>query len=829
MGRQQPPPAWPSAGQPQRQYTPQPPPPPEGETELLPLVEEDQHYQREPELLTHREDEFEEPEQPAAAAPTAAVAHQREPEPDEKRSFLGKLKSMPRGKKIRRGILGAAAVFILGPIIGFFIAYQVVDVPSPEQAQAQLDQPVSYFFADKSLIAKNNGEDGNRVVLKDNQIPDTIKHAAYAAEDSTFESNSGFDLLGIARAAWNQVSGGSGGGSTITQQYIKQATGNDQHSYLRKAVEVVKAYKMNNEQSKADIITAYLNTIYFGRGAYGVQAAAKAYFNTDVAHLTKPQAALLGGMIQGPGRSEDDAYRTRRVNYVMDQMVKHHWMSPAERAKAQAPKLIKAGSNKPKTALDSNPSLGFVKNQVDNELASKGLDAEALRRSGAKIYTSIDPKAQQDARQAAKDQMQAEHSTQPYVTSSQVSINPSNGDIVAYYGGEGASDKEKSATAFDLAQTPRAPGSTFKPLVLAAAMAHDPKLGLGSTFDGTTGQKIAGQLINNSDGEGCGPVCPVKQAMTKSINTVFARMGAQAQLGNVRDAAIRAGIPDSLVLPGCGKNPIKTLVEYKEHNGTCTPEGPAVGLSIGQYPVRPIDMAQAYATIANNGNYLPAHFVTKVTDSSGENVLYQYGDQGKPAFTPDDPARNAKIARNVTQSMTDVAAESKLEMGGRPNATKTGTAQYLKTKDNSAAWTIGYTPQVVSAVWVGDWRGPKPIYSGQNGGSPMYGRMEPGHIYQDFMNNYLQGMPYADFGPFEPLGQQLAPPQPTQDNSQATQDNQSTPTQDSPPTTTENKKPDKPSNQSTPTKDKPTKTKSKPTHTTKPTSGGGPILGGGGG
>src|SRR5699024_11258288 len=164
--------------------------------------------------------------------------------------------------------------------------YLVVDVPSPESVAEKQSQVVTHKYSDGSLLGKVAPADGgNRVLLEQHQIPERVKHAVYAAEDASFESNRGFDVTSIMRAAWSQITGGGGGGSTISQQYIKQATGNDAHSYVRKFTEVVKSFKMNNQQSKGEIITGYLNTVYFGRGAYGIQAAAQAYFGKDVDEL----------------------------------------------------------------------------------------------------------------------------------------------------------------------------------------------------------------------------------------------------------------------------------------------------------------------------------------------------------------------------------------------------------------------------------------------------------------------------------------------------------------------------------------------------------------
>ncbi len=756
-------------------YAPPPIPPVEGETELLPLVDEDKHYDdyREPELLTHRDgfDDFdEEPLETDGRLNTHYLAEEDEyadeepepeagddPEPPQRPRSTSleraRMRRKRRWKRIRRGVYIAAAVLIIGPILGFFIAYQVVDVPSPEEAQAKLAQPVNYYFADKSLITTDKTDGGNRTILKPNQITDTVKHATEAAEDASFETNSGFDIKGILGAVWKQVSGRQGGGSTISQQYVKQATGNDQHSYWRKAIELVQSFKMTNEQSKQDIITAYLNTIYFGRGAYGIQAAAKAYFNTDAEKLSKPQAAMLAGLIQGPGRSENEKYRVDRANYVMNQMVDHKWMTKEERAQATLPTPIEAGSNKQETQLQKNPYLLAVKRQIDSELESKGLDANQLRHSGAKIYTTINPKVQQMAVDANNKIMSANKNDKNLV-SGQVSVDPKTGSILAYYPGQ------RDKTQYDQAAQAHQPGSSFKPFTFLSLLENRPGAGLGSTFDGTDNQVIKGTRVHNADEESCGTSCTVKQAMTESVNTVFYNIAAQIGTQKVRDAAWQAGISKTTTRAGCENVPSLTEVDPK----TCKPKEIGGGIALGQYPVSVKDMAQAYATFFNNGMFIPAHFVSKVTDSSGEDTLYQAQTAGKPAFDKNDPKRNAQLASTVLDSMKDVLGYSGGSLGGRPNATKTGTAQAYAAGDegsNTAAWMAGGTPQVVSAVYVGDKRNSgKAIhgnYSNPKGSSTnydIYGREEPTFIWQEFSKDYLQGKPVEQLSEIPPMGEQ---------------------------------------------------------------------------
>jgi membrane peptidoglycan carboxypeptidase len=691
-------------------------------------------YPDEPALLTH------DGEQPGGDRRQAGAGQQGTSGP-----LTGRRRTWWR---VRRSCYIVILALVIVPPVAFFIAYRMVSVPTPEAAAAQLDKPVTYLFAGGSKLDVHTPSGANRTLLTPKEIPATMVHAAEAAEDATFQTNAGFDISGITQAAFKHLTGGDGGGSTISQQYVKQATGNDQHTYLRKALEVVRAYKMNRQQSKTEIMTAYLNTIYFGRGAYGVGAAAHAYFDEKASQLTPSQAALLAGLIQAPSRFDDASYVHGRWHYVIRQMRDHHWIAPDQYRQASFPDTVPAKVRSGDTITHETRYLRFVVDRVKAELKSKGLSPADLQQAGATVHTTIKPKAEKAAVAAAHKVMSADREYKT-LEASLVSIDPDTGGIVAYYGGD------PDVSSYDMAQVPHHPGSSFKPFTFLAAMEQDPTVGLGTTYNGTPNQTIEGQLIHNAGGEGCGKNCTVKTGMTKSVNTVFANMAAQAGVDNVRHAAYQAGIAKKLPYGRCGMTP--TLVEM--HG--CKPGNPAIGIAIGQYPVRTVDMAQAYATFANQGLYTPAHLVTKVTDAHG-NVLYQATQGPKPAFDKGDRHHNGQLARNVTASLSDVAEYSGTPLAGnRPNAAKTGTATYRNSGHNMAAWMVGYTPQVATAVWVGHWNHPAPIYGnyknikGTNHHYDIYGREEPAYIWQGYMNSYLQNKPVKQFGTLQPLGKPL--------------------------------------------------------------------------
>src|SRR5699024_1909360 len=463
------------------------------------------------------------------------------------------------------------------------------------------------------------------------QITERVKHAVYAAEDASFESNRGFDVTSIMRAAWSQITGGGGGGSTLSQQYVKQATGNDEYSYVRKFTEVVKSFKMNNQQSKGEIITGYLNTVYFGRGAYGIQAAAQAYFGKDVDKLEASEAALLGGMIQQPSRYDDTEYMKHRWSYVLDQMVANNWLTPEKRQAAEFPDMIPIEEAGPEGITGPE---AFIKRQVNAELKSAGYSEEQLQSEGYTVVTTIDPETQQQAEKAVTSVMEDQPSE---LSEALVAVDPDNGAVRAYYGGPNNDEDH-----VDGAATARNPGSAFKPFDLVALLQDGS--GLAKTYNGTTDRKIngLGPFHNAGPGASCSPNCTVAKAMEVSANTVFLDMvindvGPQS----VADAAEQAGIP------------------RKYHGEPTMDQGYNIAIGGGDTQVTAEMMASAYATFAADGVRHDSHFVAKVLNSDGSKV-YTADTDGEPAFAEHNPELSKQIAGNVTKSLEPVLPHSGL-------------------------------------------------------------------------------------------------------------------------------------------------------------------------
>ncbi|MEM6106567.1 transglycosylase domain-containing protein [Mycobacterium sp. 050272] len=623
---------------------------------------------------------------------------------------------------VRRAAYLSAAVLILLPIVTFTMAYFIVDIPKP--GNIRTNQVSTILASDGSEIAKIVPPEGNRVDVNINQVPVHVRQAVIAAEDRNFYSNPGFDFTGFARAVENNLfgSGGLQGGSTITQQYVKNAlVGSAQHGFaglLRKAKELVIATKMSGEWSKDEVLQAYLNIIYFGRGAYGISAASKAYFDKPVDQLTVSEGALLAALIRRPSSLDpavDPKGAEARWNWVLDGMVETKALSPSDRAAQQFPQTVP-----PDQARAQNQTTGpngLIERQVTKELMELfNIDEQTLNTQGLQVTTTIDPKAQQAAEKAVSKYLDGQD---PDMRSAVVSIDPHTGAIRAYYGGS-------DANGFDFAQAGLQTGSSFKVFALVAALQQG--IGLGYQVDSSP-LTVDGIKITNVDGENCG-TCNIAEALKMSLNTAYYRLMLKLKNGPaaVADAAHEAGIAKSF--PGVPH----TLSE----DGKGGP--PNNGIVLGQYQTRPVDMASAYATLAASGVYHPPHLVQKVVNAEGQ-VLFDAGTSDKGADQRIDKA----VADNTTAAMQPIASYSRGHAlsGGRASAAKTGTVQLGDTQANKDAWMVGYTPSLSTAVWVGTVQDNVPLVTAS--GAEVYGSGLPSDIWKSTMDGALKGTPNETF------------------------------------------------------------------------------------
>ncbi|QEN16881.1 transglycosylase domain-containing protein [Mycolicibacterium sp. ELW1] len=624
-------------------------------------------------------------------------------------------------KWVRRSLYLAAVVLIVLPLITFGMAYLIVKVPQP--GDLRTNQVSTILASDGSELAKIVPPEGNRVDVNIDQVPVQVRNAVMAAEDRDFYSNPGFSFSGFARALKNNLFGGDlQGGSTITQQYVKNALVGDARSgvggVVRKAKELVISTKMAGEWSKDQVLQAYLNIIYFGRGAYGIAAAAKAYFDKPVEQLTVAEGALLAALIQRPSTLDpaiDPDGAAKRWNWVLDGMVSMGALSKDERSQQVFPPTVS-----PEQARSNNVTTGangLIERQVTKELLDLfNIDEQTLNTQGLQITTTIDPQAQKAAEDAVSKYLEGE---MPDMRSAVVSIDPKTGGVKAYYGGS-------DAQGFDFAQAGLPTGSSFKVFALVAALEQG--MGLGYQIDSSP-VTVNGIKITNVEGEGCG-VCNIAEALKRSLNTSYYRLMLKLKNGpsDVADAAHRAGIAESF--PGVDH----TLSE----DGKGGP--PNNGVVLGQYQSRVLDMASAYATLADSGVYHKPHFVQKVVNSRGE-VLFD-------ASTADNSGEQRipkAVADNVTAAMQPIAGYSRGHnlAGGRASAAKTGTNQLGDTDANRDAWMVGYTPSLSTAVWVGTTDGTQPLVN--SSGGPVYGSGLPSDIWKATMDGALKGTDNESF------------------------------------------------------------------------------------
>lgn len=637
-------------------------------------------------------------------------------------------------KWVRRGSLIAAVALIVLPLLTFGMAYMIVDVPKPGDIRTA--QVSTILASDGSEIARIVPPEGNRVDVNIDQIPVPLRNAVMAAEDRDFYSNPGFSFTGFLRAFKNNVFGGDlQGGSTITQQYVKNALVGDARSgiggVIRKAKELVISTKMSSEWSKDQVLQSYLNIIYFGRGSYGVAAAAQAYFGKPVEQLNVAESALLAALIQRPSVLDpavDPEASAVRWNWVLDGMVEIGALSPEERAAQVFPPTIP-----PDQANNQNQTTGpngLIERQVVNELLSIfDINEQALNTEGLQITTTIDPKMQAAAVDSVNEYMEGQD---PDMRTAVVSIDPKTGAVKAYYGGS-------DANGFDFAQAGLPTGSSFKVFALVAALQQG--MGLGYQVDSSP-LDVNGIKITNVEGGGCG-TCNIAEALKRSLNTSYYRLMLQLNNGpqDVADAAHQAGIAESF--PGVEH----TLSE----DGQGGP--PNNGIVLGQYQSRVIDMASAYATIAASGTYHKPHFVQKVVNAEGQ-VLFDASQEDNSGEQRIDKA----VAENVMAAMQPIAGYSGRGLaGGRPSAAKTGTNQLGDTGENRDAWMVGFTPSLSTAVWVGTTDGTKPLIN-SSGGS-VYGSGLPGQIWKSTMDEALDGTDNETFPKPEEIGGYAGVPQ----------------------------------------------------------------------
>ncbi|MDP9093826.1 MAG: penicillin-binding protein [Actinomycetota bacterium] len=663
-----------------------------------------------------------------------------------------RLSAMSRKRRVWRRV-GIIGTWLLGlvallMVVTVVLFYTLTNVPRPESLT--LPQTASILYADGSVMARIYEQ--NRTIVKLDQVPPQVRWEVLAAEDRGFYSEPGVSIKGTIRAAMSDLSGGyAQGGSGITQQYVKNAYLSNSRTLSRKLKELMIAVKLSRQYSKDQILEFYLNTIYFGRGAYGIEAAAQAYFGVDVSKLSEAQGAVLASSIRSPGYYDpavNPAAAKARWTYVLDGMVTTGHLTRAREAALTYPKVLR-----PSSATDAvTGPTALIVNRVLAELQANGISKDDIYARGMHIQTTIDPKAQRAAVSAITQTFANLTPKQRNLKNALVAVNPATGAVLAYYGGPNGTNYAGKPDYVDYAAFgSRPPGSSFKPFTLATALTQTlnktpgkPHYTIDSQVDGSYTVTIQGRQIQNDPGDESvsGPSVSVRNAMKYSLNTTFDQMAVAVGPNDVAATAHAAGI--SLTDPN--GNP--TLVDRGGATG--------FGIGIGDYPVRPIDQASSFATFANNGVRNSPYFVQKVTDYTGA-IVYQHKAAPVKALDP-------KVANDVTLTLEPIAAYSGFGLtDGRVSAAKTGTEGIFQDPNgnNSDAWTVGFTPQVSAAVWVGSGNSTTPIYNA-NGGQE-YGADLPGRTWSLFVTTYLAGKPALPMATTQQVtgGQNVATPTPS--------------------------------------------------------------------
>ncbi|MFE3601497.1 transglycosylase domain-containing protein [Streptomyces sp. NPDC059096] len=682
---------------------------------------------------------------------------------------------------------GLGIAFVGSILAAGTIAYAMVEVPDVQKASEA--QKNVYYWDDGSQMAAADGA-VNRQIINISEIPRAMQDAVVSAENKTFWDDPGVDFKGMGRAVFNMAMGGdTQGGSTITQQYVKNARLGDQsQTFSRKFKELFISMRVGTDMKKEKIMEGYLNTSYYGRNSWGIQAAARTYYGKDAKELDASQCAFLAALLKGatlydpagapelnPNATPEANKRRAEIRWksILDGMVQDKLLDAGERAKYTEFPM----PDPPKKSGDLGGQVGYLvdlakANFINNN--DREITADDLTAGGYEIHTTFNKKKVEMLEKSVKKVYDANidpekrPETDTHVQFGGASVEPSSGKIVAIYGGE---DATKHFTN-NADQTGAQVGSTFKPFVLAAAMEHgkrDPNLPAQQSdeqrtpvspdkaiyngddklkikqYDGSIWTNEEGKewLQTNDGGEDFGDI-NLRKAMKRSANSPFVQLGMDVGIDQVRQAAINAGL-----LPGSlSKSNVPSF-------------------SLGISDPSAIRMASSYATFAASGKQRDPYSVDKVL--KGGEVIYQHKATATAAFP-------SNVADNVTDVLTDVVKDggtgSSAQLPGRDVAGKTGT-----TDGNKSAWFVGYTPQLSTAIDMyrmdDDAKNTKRQFEkmfGTGGQKKIHGASFPADIWQDYMSQALKGKPVERFPKPEPIGEAVygggaASPSPTPSDS----------------------------------------------------------------
>lgn len=655
-----------------------------------------------------------------------------------KRPLTGKQKAL----RVAKWASITGLVCLLLAVGTFVVLYRAIDIPDPNK-DFKAQTSFVYYADGKDEIGNFATQNRESIPLK--EMPQTLQDAVVAAENRSFWTDKGIDPKGIIRAAFSNAKGNSTqGASTITQQYVKILYLNQERSYTRKVKEAILSLKIQRTKSKSEILEGYLNTIYFGRGAYGVQAASRAFFNKDAEDLSLKESAVLASVLNNPtrfdpanGKANREALK-ERYDYVLSGMadVGNITADQAQKAQRSLPKF-------PKIEAQSKygDQRGHMLKLVRDELHDLGYSDAQIDSQGLRITTTFTQKAM-DAAKAGVIEQRPEGFKDKELHIGVASVEPGTGALRGFYGGQDFLDSQ-----INWAATGGMVGSTLKPLTVATALENG--FSLKDTFEGNSPYVFPDGLdvVNEGPGDGndYGDKVNLVYATEQSINTAFVDMSNSIPDGpeKILETANKVGIP-----------PREPTQKYPGIPDKSTDLEADALITLGKARISPINMANAYATIANGGERADVHVIDKIVSRKGE-VLYQYKQHTTQAFDDFADGVDVTTAAGTKATGEDIAADTSYAMQqvvqngtgrnalalGRPAAGKTGTA----TNDDgnvSSSWFVGFTPQLATAVMYVRGDGDNAL----DGWLPSYfGADYPTRTWAAVMSRALEGTDVEDF------------------------------------------------------------------------------------
>jgi penicillin-binding protein 1A len=658
--------------------------------------------------------------------PTRAARHQQQGRPQGKER-----KPSPPRSRLRRVLrwtlwLAVPAVAIAaGTVVGLIYAFARVPLP------AEVPTAQTIVFLDgtgRQEIGTLSAQENRRVVTLD-KIPEEARRAVLAAEDRDFYEHGAISWRGLARASAANLLRRriSEGGSTITQQYVKNAfpgVGRDR-TLFRKLKEAVIAVKLERKFSKDQILEFYMNTVYFGRGAYGIDAAARTYFKQKVENLKPGQSALLAGVIRSPefyGKKDHATSAKARRNFVLQAMVDRGWLTAKEGRAAIASKL---GVNwETKRGGIANSQAPFFLEKVRQYLIAR-YGAEAVNLGGLRVRTTLDMGMQRLADDTVRRIMNdPKHDPRAAL----VAIDPRNGAVRAMYGGRSFKSRQFNYATDSVRQA----GSTMKPFVLAQAL--NAGISANTVYPGPAELIVNGEDFKNYGDTNYGPMT-LRDATRLSVNTIYVQLMQVVGPERVAKFARAHGLAAELggqADPKRDPRPLEKAPVLK----------PVLALSLGSGDVTTLQLASAFGTWANRGIHQAPHLVEKVVDSKGRVLEDHRGQQGTQVIAREHADTMNLVLRGAVENGTGTAAR----LYGREVAGKTGT-----TSDYTDARFVGYTTDLVTSVWLG-FDDPKKKLVNVRGYDGISGGTLPAQIWHDFMDGATRNRPNQAFVQPEQLG-----------------------------------------------------------------------------